>query len=119
MRKVKIIRVYGERCYDCDHKIPLDDFSDWEEVSEEDYEWLKKWAQHNYDYMLYDDVTSQPFIQEKIKSIKVFVQKQKDNEERDRIARELKKTEAEKKRQQKELEKKQKMLEQLKAELGV
>ena len=105
MPRIKLLRT--QRSYDIDDNWngSTESFSDWEEVTQEELNWLNTWqssyvdSQYRY-IVIVEDVT--PKIQDRIKSIKDFIKqedekaaKQKAKEEKDKEDRK-KKAEAKK-----------------------
>lgn len=122
MPKIKLIKVHdvGTDCYNCGTSIKdivFDDMSPWQEVTEEELQWLQTWEgrsilQKKNTYMvILEDITSKETVDGFIQDIKAFVKEQEIKEEE----RKRKYIEAEKKRkataEKKKIEKAKKLLE--------
>jgi len=120
MPKVKILEIYGEYCDSCDVKPLTENITDWEEVTDKEYQMLKDWVcnKNNYHYRKIDKyilaVYSLPSLNTKL-VIKDFLKRTKEKKERElkkkQTTEKRKATMARKKRERelkqlKELEKK-------------
>ncbi len=123
MRKVKIFQIHSEGCYSCEEKDFAVGMSNWTEISDEDFDFLKKhiylknkgrYGDHYVVAEQLDDSETNNFIGD----IKAMI-------DAERMEAAMKKAMDDKKRADKlerkkahELESKRKQLEQLKKELG-
>lgn len=122
MPKIKLIKVHdvGTDCYNCGtyiKDIVFDDMSPWQEVTEEELQWLQTWEgrsilqKKNTFMVILEDITSKKTVDGFIQDIKAFVKDQEIKEEE----RKRKYIEAEKKRkaaaEQRKIEKAKKLLE--------
>jgi len=116
MPKIKLIRIHDSSYYE-DTNISQSDLSDWEEVSQEDLDYLLSWesmsvfVKDRIKIVVLEDVTSKENIRGYIKNIKNFIKeqqiKQEEKAKKYKAAEAKRKAEAEKKK----LEKAKKLLE--------
>lgn len=121
MVKCKILWI-RQLASEYDYKDLVVDSTDWDEITEEEYKLLLKYSysfkpSNNEEYCIVIRQDEVP-IQQRIKSVREFIEKESKRHEALQAEKARKKTEALIKKQAKDLAEKKKMLEQLKKELG-
>lgn len=82
MPKIKLIKIHGAKCDYCNYLGPIDEMSPWEEVTEEELNWLQHWvgrdeiAKNNVAMVILEEITSKETIDGFISNIKKFVKDQ-------------------------------------------
>ena len=120
MPKIKIVKVYGYTDYDDDNNIRnMEDFSNWQEVSDEDLAFLKSahgmkvlqnQTKPNVDILIIEDITSEKVINKFITDIKEFTKKEKEKLEQELELKAKRALERKEKEKQKKIEEAKKVL---------
>jgi hypothetical protein len=82
MPKVRLIKFIGGYCDNCDASLTYDEFSKWEEVTDEELATLKSWQAHGIlrrdgvQLVVWEDITNRPVLNGYIHSITEFIAKE-------------------------------------------
>ena len=121
---VKLLWVQSTSCWDCGGREVVSSLSDWDEISKEDFEHLRRYTyslreKEGRDGLLPLLVVKDGYpIQQRIIEVREYLVSVKEKELKEKLERERKKLEREEKKRLKENQTKQDLFEKLKQELG-